>query len=353
MSDATSPLKKVRRIPTAASYVLGVLVGLFVLTVLFHRRGEFLSALRQLGHCNVSWALAALAVEVLSVLGYAILQRYVLGLAGDRVALTGMFVLSLANIAIAYTIPGEPAVSSAYRYRYVRRRGASAAGAAWSILTIIIAQSIAMSLLLVVAALLSLAGTTATSDVGVVSVGLVIVVGSSLVLVRQDLVVRMLERLLRAMRRWTGRPRDEVVARLESTLATMRAMPLGAFAIVRIVALAGGVWLLDFVCLVTCFASVHARIPWGGVLLAYGVAQIVASLPFVPGGIGIVEGSLAVILVAYGTRRVDALAVVLFYRLLTFWLAVTVGWISVGAIEWSRRRASADIVAPSGATSPP
>ena len=353
MSDAASPSKKSRRIPTAVRYVFGILVGLFVLTVLFHRREEFFSALRQLGHLDVGWAVAALAVEVLSVLGYALLQRHVLAIAGDRVSLTGLFVLSLANIAIAYTIPGEPAVSSAYRYRYVRRRGASAAGAAWSILTIIIAQAIAMSALLVVAAVVSLASTTGTSDVGVVSVGLVVVVASCAVLVRQDLVVRVLERLLRTSRRLTGRPRDDAAARLVSTLATMRTFPLRAPAIARIVAIAGGVWLLDFVCLVACFASVHARIPWSGVLLAYGVAQIVASLPFVPGGIGIVEGSLAVILIAYGTRRVDALAVVVFYRLLTFWLAVIVGWISVGAIEWSRRRATGELATPSDVTSSP
>jgi hypothetical protein len=75
------------------------------------------------------------------------------------------------------------------------------------------------------------------------------------------------------------------------------------------------------------------------VLLAFGVSQIVASLPFIPGGIGVVEGSLAVILVAYGTAKVPALAVVLFYRLLTFWLAILVGWACIGAIEWRVRAA--------------
>src|SRR5579862_6769102 len=97
-------------------------------------------------------------------------------------------------------------------------------------------------------------------------------------------------------------------------------------------------WLMDFLVLVCCFGAVKAPIPWGGVLLAFGVSQVVASLPLIPGGLGIVEGSLAVILVAYGAKKVPALAVVLVYRLLTFWLAIIVGWMAVGVIEWRVRR---------------
>ena len=86
------------------------------------------------------------------------------------------------------------------------------------------------------------------------------------------------------------------------------------------------------------FAAVHAAIPWNGILLAYGVAQIVAALPVVPGGIGVVEGSLAVILIAYGAGRVSALSTALVFRAVSFWLAVCVGWITVGAIARHARR---------------
>ena len=106
--------------------------------------------------------------------------------------------------------------------------------------------------------------------------------------------------------------------------------------------MATALWFTDFLILICCFGAVHATIPWSGVLLAFGVAQIVASLPLIPGGIGIVEGSLAVILVAYGAHRAPALAVVLVYRLLTFWLVITAGWISIGVIEWRVRRVTGE-----------
>ncbi len=73
-------------------------------------------------------------------------------------------------------------------------------------------------------------------------------------------------------------------------------------------------------------------------LLAYGVAQVAGTLPIVPGGIGIVEGSLAVILAAYGAGRVPAVAAALAYRLVSFWLSIAVGWIAVALIAHHQRR---------------
>ena len=78
--------------------------------------------------------------------------------------------------------------------------------------------------------------------------------------------------------------------------------------------------------------TVRAAVPWSGVLLAYGVAQVVGSLPVVPGGIGIIEGSLAVILMEYGAGRVPALSAALVYRMVSFWLVIAIGWIAFGVI---------------------
>jgi putative heme transporter len=103
------------------------------------------------------------------------------------------------------------------------------------------------------------------------------------------------------------------------------------------------VWACDFACLLCGFRAVHAAVPWHGVLLAYGAAQVVTALPVVPGGLGIVEGSLAVILAAYGADRVPAISAALAYRLVSFWLAVAVGWVSVVVIAGqARHRAQRD-----------
>lgn len=52
------------------------------------------------------------------------------------------------------------------------------------------------------------------------------------------------------------------------------------------------------------------------------------------------EGSLAVILAAYGVARAPAISAALAYRLVSFWLSVAVGWVSVAGIAYQARRRS-------------
>ncbi len=352
MSDQPLETAPHRSFATYLFYALGLAVGIFILVLLFGKRRELTGAFHELNHLNYWWALAAFVVEALSFVGYAYLQRVVLRMGGAQLSLSSLTLVSLANIAIAYTIPGEPAVSSAYRYRFFRRRGASGASAGWAILTILIAQAIGMSLLLLLGVVVALAGNTGAHDTALVIVGLVIVLAAGTLLVRRDLLLRFLHFVVRLAKVVTGHPRDSLEDRIESTLARMRDIPMSTGSTIRVVGIATALWLVDFLCLVCCFGAVHARIPWSGVLLAFGVSQIAASLPFIPGGIGVVEGSLAVILVAYGTHKVPALAVVLFYRLLTFWLAILVGWSSIGAIEWRVRAANVRSKSSDGAVLP-
>jgi hypothetical protein len=319
-------------------YAVGVGLGAFILLLLVGQRGEFSGALHHLDHLNYAWASGAVLAEVLSIVGYGFLQQKVLQWSGAAISLRSLTLVSLANNAIAYSVPGEPAVSSAYRYRFFRRHGASGASAGWTILTILIAQALGMSLLLLIGVLVALTGHTGVQARGTVIVGLFVVVIAGAFLVRRDLLLRFLGRVVRLFRRVTGHPRGDVMKRIESTLQRMHEIPLSSGAAMGLVIMATALWLMDFVILLCCFGAVHAPIPWSGVLLAFGVSQIVTSLPLIPGGLGIVEGSLAVILVAYGAKKVPALAVVLVYRLLTFWLVIIVGWVSIGVIEWRVRR---------------
>ena len=333
-------------------YVVGVALGFLVLLLLVGKRGEFIAAWHQLGGASPRWVAAAIAAESLSLLAYAWLQQRVLRLSGARLPLAGLFLLSLANDAIACSVPGEPAVSTAYRYRYYRRRGASGASAGWTIFTILIAQAIGMSVLLLLGVLVALAGSASPVSAGVTIVGLVIVLAAGAVLVRRDLVLRLVGALVRGLRRVTGHPRGSLGARIEGTLHRMREIPLSARSTVGIVAVATAVWGCDFLCLVCGFRAVHCPVPWHGVLLAYGVAQVAGSFPIIPGGLGIVEGSLAVVLMAYGTGRVPAVSAALAFRIVNYWLAIAVGWLSVGLIAQLARRRAADRPVPDPGAGP-
>lgn len=338
-----------RNLRDALRYVLGIAVGLLVLVLLFGKRAELLAAARQLSTADPVWVAAAVAAEACSLLLFALLQRRALTLSGSRLRLTGLYALTLANDAIANTVPGEPAVSSAYRYRYYRRHGASAVSAGWTIFTVLIAQAVGMSLVLLLGVVVALGASAGGRNTGAAAVGLVIVLAAGAVLIRRDLVLRLAAAVLRGVRRLTsGRGSgggsgdgsgngSGTVARIEATLQRMREVPLGARSTAGLVLLATGVWGANFCTLLCAFRAVHASIPWAGVLLAYGVAEVAGNLPIVPGGIGIIEGSLAVVLVAYGARHSDALSATLAFRIVSFWLGVAAGWITVAIL--ARRNA--------------
>jgi uncharacterized membrane protein YbhN (UPF0104 family) len=97
-------------------------------------------------------------------------------------------------------------------------------------------------------------------------------------------------------------------------------------------------WLADCLCLVAAAAAVGTAVPWRGLLLAYGAAQVAANLPVTPGGLGVVEGSLTVALVAYGGPTEAMVAAVVLYRIISFWAALPVGWGAWLLMNLSARR---------------
>jgi hypothetical protein len=100
-------------------------------------------------------------------------------------------------------------------------------------------------------------------------------------------------------------------------------------------------WIENCGALVACIWAVHGHIPWHGILVAYALAQVAASIPITPGGLGVVEGSLTALLVAYGMPTHVALASVLLYRVVSFWGLVPVGWGVWGYLSWRSRHPQA------------
>ena len=102
-------------------------------------------------------------------------------------------------------------------------------------------------------------------------------------------------------------------------------------------------WLADAGVLAASIAAVGAPVPWRDLLFVYAVGTAVASAGVVPGGLGVVEGALALTLMGAGLRHPVALAAVLIYRLISFWMVISVGWLIYflapgRAIEEARER---------------
>src|SRR5262249_37426466 len=104
----------------------------------------------------------------------------------------------------------------------------------------------------------------------------------------------------------------------------------------RVVAAVVGAFGSPFVQMVALAMCVHAV---GGTLAfvqvgaVYMGGRLLAGAAPVPGGIGALEASLIAGFSALGMPTGAAASAVLIYRLLTFWLAVPLGWIGLKIAE--------------------
>jgi hypothetical protein len=319
--------------------LFGVAVLALALAALLNKRHDLTSASHILARLDWRWMVLALGAEAASMVVFARLQRWLLRAGGVRMGLRSMLEITLAGNALGTTLPGGAAWSATWAFGQLRRRGADRVLSGWVILVAGALASFALFVLLAlgsfvagskgpVADLRPLAGVLAAIPVAI-AIGAV-------------LLARVPALRSRARHLWEAEGRhprvksaEDTVGRLWARILTVRPSPLGwlgAFS------LAAANWVCDAVALAACILALGGGVPWRGVLVAYALTQIAASFPITPGGIGVVEGSLAALLVAYGMPLDRAVAATLLYRLVSFWALVPVGWAVWSAIELSQRR---------------
>jgi hypothetical protein len=133
--------------------------------------------------------------------------------------------------------------------------------------------------------------------------------------------------VLLVLRHTRAGPRERAVrsGKVRTWLAELRAIRLPARTGVSAFAWMTGSWIADIAVLGIAYVAIGATPPWTGLLLAYCAGQIAAAVPLTPGGIGVVEGSLTLALVAFGGAEAITLAAVLLYRLIAYWSCIPLG----------------------------
>jgi hypothetical protein len=134
----------------------------------------------------------------------------------------------------------------------------------------------------------------------------------------------------RLLRRHVDDPRQTIRAWAER-LGSLQLPPSGWM---TVTGLALTNWLADAAVLAVSIRATGAVVPWHDLLLVYGSGIAAQSLNITPGGLGVAEGTLSLALVATGLRASQALAAVLLYRLASFWLVASAGWL---VLIWLRR----------------
>jgi uncharacterized membrane protein YbhN (UPF0104 family) len=106
--------------------------------------------------------------------------------------------------------------------------------------------------------------------------------------------------------------------------------------LVRAIGWGAASWLCDAASLWVFVGAFGHWIPIDGLLIAFGLANVLAAVPVTPQGLGLVEGLLIPVLTGFGAPRSVAVLGVLGYRLVNFWLPIPVGGLAYFSLEVQR-----------------
>jgi len=277
------------------------------------------------------WALAlAILSQVLSYLGTGYLLTAVAAMAGQRMGLVRGTMI-FAGASTVGLLGGGPVGNTAVTYRWMRDSGVSAEGAAiagW-LPTLCNNGLLALTGIFGLVHLLAVHQLTTLQMIGF---GFTLaVLGSSGGVVAWGVYRRaQLTALVVRLSAWWARLRrrtpDPAPARavVERLFAAWDALRAGHWrgpllgALINVVSDVGTLYCL--------FVAAGYWVSPGMLLVGYGLPELVGKVSFLPGGVGIVEGTMTALYSGLSVPREVTVVVILIYRLVSFWLPTLLGW---------------------------
>jgi uncharacterized protein (TIRG00374 family) len=328
--------KRIRR-------TLKVLIFIFVLYYLILPQiGGLRSAADELIKVNPVFLVIGVALQASALASYSLMTRA--ALPHNAIPFNRLFRIQLSTKAVSNMVPGGSAAGSAMGYRLLTTAGVRGPDAGFALATSGLGSAVVLNVILWLALLVSIPAAgfnplyVTAAIVGVVIMGLfaAIVIG---LIKGEDVAERALRAVARKVR-WLDEARTgATVNRLAKRLRELMSEPQ---VLRRVIVWAVVNWLLDAASLWLFLRAFGATVRPDGLLVAFGLANVLAALPITPGGLGIVEGVLIPTLVGFGTDRTSAALGVASYRLVQYWMSLPVGGIAYFSLRygpWSITRA--------------
>jgi uncharacterized membrane protein YbhN (UPF0104 family) len=315
-----------RRLRNAVVWVVvaGALVVALLLAV-----PDLRSVGRRITHMDTRWLAVAVALELVSCLGYVAAVRLVFPTVPAALARR----LAWSELAFGAALPVGGIGSLAFGAWVLRREGMGARELAERS-TVLFLLTSAVNVIVLIAAGLGL-GIGLLPGPDRATLGLVPAAIGAVILVGILLLCRPAARLAAHVS-----PRFATFLHsLSGTIGETRRLVLhpsrgllGAFAYL----------LGDIAVLWACTRGLGNGVPIAAVVLAYQLGLLATWLP-IPGGVGVLEGGIIGMLLLYDAPAAAAAAAVLVYHALMFWLRIVLGSIAFLAL----RRATSGVGSPS------
>ena len=335
--EPTSGLTR-RRIVIGAILMVLFIVGLYFLVPKLAGLKNTWGTLR---HGNPEWLALAAALELLSVMGYAVMFGTVFGRGMPRIDWRASLEIPLAGIAAIRLLAAAGAGGVAVTVWALRNAGMTTRTIACRMVASYAIQYGIYLGALVVCGLGLWTGLFAGGGSFAITVLPAVLSAAGIALVASmGLVPQDFERRFEALSHrsdWAGR----LAVRLAAAPSTLGSGIRTAFDLIRgrRVGLLGAVayWGFDIAVLGLCFHAFGTSVPVAVVVMGYFLGTLGSLLPL-PGGIGGVEGGMIGAFVAFGIPADRALIGVLAYRAISFWLPTLPGVIGYLSLRSTVRR---------------
>ena len=314
-------------------------VGLLVFVILYFVLPQFASAhqsLHLLSTLNPFVIVLAVVFEIAAIYSYVELTRAVLYPYSP-----GRFIIlrvNLAGLAISHVVPGGTAPAGALSYRIFSELGVPKETSAFGLATQGTGSAVVLNIIFWVALVISIPLRGFNPSYGFAALAGVFLLaaffGTLVLLTRGQ---RHADNWLRAIAaRVPALDPDKVSDLLEKVAERIKVLFANRRTLWWAFTWAGLNWIFDATCLwVFVWAFGHVISPID-LLVAYGLANVLAAIPITPGGLGVVEGVLISTIVGFGVPHSQAILAVLAYRLVNFWIPIPSGGAAYASLQWRR-----------------
>jgi len=334
-----SRLRVVRR--TIAVLLLFLVVEYLVLPQIAGVR----KSISLLAHANVVFILLGALLEAAAILAYARLTRDVLP-GASRPDLWTVLRIDLATLSVSHLVPGCSAAGGALGYRLLVQAGVQGGDAGFALAMQGIGSAVVLNVLLWIGLVVSIPLRGFDPLYGTAAVAGALLIGAFSVLVL--LLTRgeaRAARILRTVARHTPFLNEDAVHRLVHRLAArLRTLVADRGLLFSATGWAAANWLLDATSLWVFLWAFGHRVGIDALIVAYGLANVLAAIPLTPGGLGVVEAVLTSSLVGFGTPRGVAILGVISWRMVNFWLPIPVGGLAYLSLRARRASRAAELV---------
>ena len=283
-----------------------------------------------------------LLLEIAALFTYTLLTRAALGEQSHRISRFRLFRIQMSTKALSSIVPGGSAAGSAMGYRLMTMSGVNGPDAGFALATAGLGSAVVLNVIFWIALMVSIPvrgvnpgyATAAVSGIVLMLVASGIIFGLMEGQGRAERVLRWVARRLRMSEDRTAAGVRHIGARLEDLAADRRLLG-------RVVGWAAANWLLDAAALWVFLRAFGGSVDIDALIVAFGLVNVLAVIPIMPGGLGIIDGGLPIALIGFGLPRSIALLGTATYRLAQFFFPILLGgvlYLSLRLGPWSIKR---------------